>query len=495
MEDNSIKKDFTSFSRAVKEMIATSEKAYQDIWEDRFSSLSLKSYTKEEIQRIIEDGSLESKKKLSRTFFYTDSFYKRLVLYYATLLKYTGILIPTPAFGHQIQERALQKRYYKAVSFLDAMNLKSFLTNSAINAIVDGTYFGLRQTPAAVAEQFVVMDLPSAYCRSRFKDFKGNDIIEFNVMYFDTILDEDSRQLALNIYPKYIGAHYRKYQKGKASKWIQIPPDTGICFPFLDDGFPLLLNVIPAILDYDEAVEVEKERDLEEIKKIIVQKIPHLTDGGLLIEPNEAKVMHDGTVGMMRGNKNVSVLTTYADVDAIVSKTASDSVSNTLEKMVNNIYYAAGTSGQLFGAGSNLQLETSIKNDLSLVLVLANKFQNFITNLINSLFADRAIKFKYELLPVTEYNSEKYVDLTLKMANSGYSFLLPSLALGFSQSNFSNIKDLENNVLNLQEKLIPLQTSYTQSSSDAGAPTKEVEEKAESTIRSEESRNNGDDII
>jgi len=31
--------------------------------------------------------------------------------------------------------------------------------------------------------------------------------------------------------------------------------------------------------------------------------------------------MHDGAVGMMKGNKNISVLTTYADVEAVISKT------------------------------------------------------------------------------------------------------------------------------------------------------------------------------
>jgi hypothetical protein len=96
----------------------------------------------------------------------------------------------------------------------------------------------------------------------------------------------------------------------------------------------LFLNVIPATIQYDEALDNERERELEEIRKIIVQKIPHLTDGGLLFEPEEAVEIHKGTVGMMKNNKNVSVLTTYADVDAIVSKTTSDNVNNTLEKMM-----------------------------------------------------------------------------------------------------------------------------------------------------------------
>ena len=113
----------------------------------------------------------------------------------------------------------------------------------------------------------------------------------------------------------------------------------GFCFSFFDDSRPLFLDVIPASMNYDEAVELNRERDLEEIRKILVQKIPHLaSDGTLLFEPDEAQVMHDGAVGMMKGNKNISVLTTYADVDAVVSKTSSEAVTNTLEKALQNVY-------------------------------------------------------------------------------------------------------------------------------------------------------------
>ncbi len=489
-ENNKKEKNLSSFSRIVEDMITTSEKNYLDSWSNRFSSIPLRDYTKEEIEKIIRDGSLEEKKLLSQNYFKKDGFYKRLVLYYATLLQYIGLLIPNPGFGRSLSDKSIQKRYFKATSFIEQIDLKTFLINCAIKAIVDGTYFGIIQALDKNEEIFSVIDLPTAYCRSNFKYLNGNDVVEFNVRYFDSIIDEEVKKITLSSYPKIISDHYKKYEKGKVKEWVRIPSEIGICFPFLSDGIPLLLNVIPSIFDYDEAVIIERERDLEEIRKIIVQQIPHMTDGGLLFEPDEAKIIHEGTVGMLKGNKNVSVLTTYANVDAIVSKTSSDAVSNTLEKMVNNIYYEAGTSSQIFGAGSNLQLETSIKNDLSLMLILANKFQNFITNLINNLYGNTNIKFKYEILPITQYNSDKYIDSTLKMANSGYSFLLPALAVGFSQLNFSNIKDLENNVLKLQDKLIPLKTSYTQSNNDAGAPTKEVEEKAKTTIESEESKNN-----
>jgi len=243
--------------------------------------------------------------------------------------------------------------------------------------------------------------------------------------------------------------------------WVKIPTDIGFCFPFSDDGRPLFLDLIPAVMDYDEAVDINRERDLEEIRKIIVQKIPHLADGTLLFEPNEALEMHTGAVGMMQGNKNISVLTTYADVDAVVSKTSSEASTNALEKSLQNVYSRASVSGQLFAPTGSQALNTSITNDMALMMILANKYSHFMTYIVNFLFANTNISFKYSILPVSWYNVTQYITDTLKLAQSGYSFLLPAIAAGLSQKDLVNIKHLENDVLGLDKILIPLSSSYT----------------------------------
>ena len=190
--------------------------------------------------------------------------------------------------------------------------------------------------------------------------------------------------------------------------------------------------------------------------------------------------MHSGAVGMLKENENISVLTTYADVEAISSKTSADAVNNSLERMVQNIYNEAGTSSQIFASTGSATIETSLKNDTALMMILGNKFGLFVTNLVNRLFANSNISFKYTLLPITHYNDEKFAETAFKLASSGYSFLLPSIAMGISQKELSNVKDLENNILKLGEKLVPLTSSYTQSA-EGGRPTKEGTEKAPKT--------------
>lgn len=461
MENIPSKFDLASFKKSNDAMIAQTENAYSDTYLKRRQVQRIRDYTAEEIDRIISSGDVESQILLSRNYFYKNGFYKRIILYYATLLKYSGVLIPNPAPKQNLSNSKIQERYYKAVDFVERAKLASLLTECSIRALRDGCYYGIIQTNDK--SSFALLDLPVSYCTSRFKDIFGNDIIEFNTQYFDKITDKEKREQALETFPKVISRHYRRWNKNKVkTSWVIIPSDIGVCFPFLD-GRPLFLNVIPATIQYDDAVDTERERALEEIRKIIVQKIPHLTDGGLLFEPEEAEEIHRGTVGMMKPNKNVSVLTTYADVDAIVSHTAADSVSNNLEKMVQNIYYEGGVSKEMFASTGSAALETSIKNDTALMMILGNKYSTFISNLVNELFANANVSFKYTILPITYYNESTYITDSFKLAQSGYSFILPALALGFSQRDIGNIKDLENDVLKLGEKLIPLSSAYTQS--------------------------------
>lgn len=477
-----------SFAKAQNRMIATNDRTYDvgrhSYWHQRGT---IKDYTAEDVHSIIVSGSQSVQQQLSRDYFNRGGYYTQIVLHYATLLTYAGLLIPNPSAGKNLSTPHIQKRYYNALDYVERMQLPHFLTNCAIRALTDGCYYGL--VTELEKNVFTTIDLPAAYCRSLFKDAMGNDVIEFNLGYFNSITDKDARKMALNAYPKIIAKAYEKWNSGKRGQWFIIPSDIAICFPVLD-GRPPFLSVIPASLDYDKAVLTERERDLEEIRKIVVQKIPHLNDGRLLFEPDEAEEIHNGTVGMLKGNKNVSVLTTYADVEAITSKTQTDKSEGSLNKMEGNIYAQAGVSSEIFTSSGSSSLDASLKNDMAFMMLLAHKFSNYVTNLLNRKFSNGNITFKYTILPVTYHNQDKFVDTSFKLVGSGYSFLLPAMALGMSQKDLGNIKDLENDVLKLGEKLIPPATSYTQGAEGpekGGRPGKEDSEKADKTLEKEKS--------
>lgn len=480
----------SEFQKTMQNMIATNDNMYSST--GTLAQLTnrnrTKNYTKEEVTRILKDGNASELQDLSNTYFHIDGFYRRMCLYYATMLKYSGILIPNMIGKKELSNAAVQKRYYKALDFVERLNVPILCGNFAERIMRDGSYYGIIQT--IDQEKFAVIDLPAKYCRTNFKDAFGNDILEFHLGYFDSITKDEDRQTILSCYPKDIQRAYRLYHNGKRNGWFMADSSIGICFP-LFDGRPPLIHIIPSIIDYEEAVANAQERDKEEIRKILVQKIPHTNTGELVFEPDEAAEMHAGAVSMMKNNPNISVLTTYADVDSIGSDTSDDDDEN-ISKASSSIYERAGLSSELFAATGNLTLDKSIKNDLSFIMPMANKFSLFITNIINRLYKNSQVHFKYKLLPISYYNETDYINDSHKLASSGYSFLLPALAMDLTQKDLINIKDLENEVLELRDKLLPLSTSYTEAAgTEVGRPEKAEGQKSDKTIKNQTSIDNG----
>ena len=233
MDRNDNKEFLANFSKTYNNMIATNDGAYKNIFGSAlYKRRYHRKYTLEEIEHIIDNGSLAERITLSRTFFQKGGFYQRILLHYATLLKYTGLLIPNPSFGHSLSESYIVKKYNSAVGFLDKAQLPELFTNMATVALRDGCYYGIIQT--LNKDTVSLIDLPVYYCQTRFKDLSGNDLIEFDVTYFDTIIDKDKRKAALQVYPKQISDWYKKYKLGKVKKWVFIPAELGVCLPFLD---------------------------------------------------------------------------------------------------------------------------------------------------------------------------------------------------------------------------------------------------------------------
>lgn len=488
MEETKRNFDLTSYIKAKDAMIQINNRANGGYRDDYYVSHSYADYTIEQAKRIIKSGSLAEQITLSRAFFERDGFYKRILAYYATLLKWSYLLIPNPASGKTLSNPGLQKKYRSALQFVNGLSIEEWFTNCTLTILRDGAYYGV--ITQLSRNEFLKIDLPAAYCRNYLQDINGNNIVEFNVGYFDTISDDRLKRDALELYPKVITAHYRQYTKGKTkTPWVIIPGDIGFSFNFFGGNRPLFLNVIPSTIQYDEAVDTERERDAEELRKILVQKIPHNNQNELLFEPDEAQEMHQGAVEMMRSNKGVAVLTTYADVDAIVSKTTSDAVSDTVTKMVNNIYYQASASPQIFAPTGTKSVDVSIRNDISLMMTLANQYAHFITYAVNYLYGNTNISFSFKILPVTLYNQSDYITDTFKLAQSGYSYLVPCVAAGIGQEELIGLKSLENDCLKLHDKLIPLSSAYTQSGDggEGGRPEKDQEDKDERTIANEES--------
>lgn len=471
----------STFKKAIESMIATSKAAYV-----RSDSKSPRErnriYTKEDIHRIVERGDSVERARLSQHFFSVSGLYKRIILHYATFLTYSWILVPhVKSRKDKIKDKKITGAYDDASDFCTSFQIERKCALFAKDILVNGAYYGLIHDSG---EYIAIQDLPFEYCRSRFKNQQDIDIVEFNMKFFDSITDAALRMQILKTYPKFIQKAYYNYRHNNGENWIFLPAEIGIYFSYFEER-PFFMDLIPLLDDLDDYKEIDKKRNLQSLGRIIVQKVG--TDGTQLVfEPEEAEEMHDGVISMLQDNPDVDVITTYNDIE-MIDLSSNDDEKTTVDSVQDLIYKSAGISKELFCATTDTGLQYSLNNDLAMMMILGQKFAHFFTVLINNKFSSKKIKFKILILPISYYNNVEYTSKAKDLAAFGYSFLTPILSTGIDQTSLSDLKELENELLELDEVLKPLQSSYTQSGKTNAVTA------AASKTASEQAANSSDD--
>lgn len=470
-------------------MIATSKDAYIKT-NGKQSRVRHKLYTSEDIQRIVNFGDSVEQAELSQHFYKTSGLYKRIITHYATFLTYSWLLVPhLKNVKDKITDRKLSQIYYNATDFCSTFQIERKCNQFARDVLVKGAYYGLI---CDYKDDVAIVDLPFEYCRSRFKNRQELDIVEFNLKFFDNISDEDLRIEILKSYPKEIQKGYYRYKHKGDNSWMFIPAEMGIYFNFYEE-IPFFLDLIPLLDDLEERKDIDKKRQLQGLKRILVQKVG--VDGmRLVFEPDEAEEMHMGVLEMLQNNPDVDVITTYNDID-LLDLSGDEDDATKINEIQELIYESAGVSKELFGATTDAGLKFSLRNDLSMMMVLGYKFAHFFSAIINNKFSNKKIKFRFIMLPVSYYNNDEYTARAKDLAAFGYSFLTPVASSGINQTNLTDLKELENELLNLDEALKPLQSSYTQSGKTnaiTAAAAKNAEEEASKELENTTSKSEDD---
>ena len=149
-----------------------------------------------------------------------------------------------------------------------------------------------------------------------------------------------------------------------------------------DDDLPLFINAIPNILDLDNAQDLDRQKQLQQLMKILVQKLPRDKNGDLIFDVDEAADIHNNAVAMLSRAIGVDVLTTFADVESIdISDTNASEANDQLERVERTVYNALGVSKNLFNTDGNLALEKSVLSDEGSMRHLLLQFRTFFDKL------------------------------------------------------------------------------------------------------------------
>jgi len=203
---------------------------------------------------------------------------------------------------------------------------------------------------------------------------------------------------------------------------------------------------------------------MQQLQKIIIQKLPLDKNGDLIFDVEEARDIHNNAVEMLQHSIGTDVLTTFADVavEDIADSSSGATQTDVLERMERAAYNAFGTSRNLFNTDGNLSLEKSIADDESIMRSLVFQYTEFFDRITRKLTTNKKkFSFRFFMLETTTNNYKELSKLYKEQVQIGYSKILPQIALGHSQSSIIHTAYFENEVQKLSEIMIPPLMSST----------------------------------
>ena len=421
-------------------------------------------FTLEEIKEIIRSGNIVALRELSRYFYRTNSEYRNNIDFLARLPLYDTVVIPVFEEGKGSKTQII-KAFYNACHFIDKLDVPNTFSNITAEWLKNGIYYGILRMDG---ERPVIQDLPIEFCRSRFKDFNNLNILEFNLLYFESITDKDYREEVITSFPKIVQQAWIEWirAKKKLDPWVLIPAsEGGVCFFFPHDQTPLLIASIPTLKKLDDAIGREEKRDENELYKLLIQKMPVDKDGELVFQLDEVVDIHDSVANMLQDIDTVDVLTTFGDtsLESLQESSAASQSADRIEKYRKNAWDALGRGNIMFNPDGSSSLAYMIKKDESLMIGFLNMYETWIKFHINDKFARTGLAFDFEIIPTTVFNRQDLQTSYFRGAQYGYSKMFAGVVMGIKQMSQLSLMNFENDFLKMSEKMIPLQSSYTTS--------------------------------
>lgn len=479
---------------------------------------------KGEILRALANKDYPALREISNYFYEMSGIYERACKYLAFLYRYDWYVVPYVE-DDSIKEEKILSELSKVLRYLDNSSIKKLCGDMALRVIVDGCYYGYI---VDTKDGMTIQQLPINYCRSRYMT-GSRPAVEFNMRFFDDkFLDTQYRLKILNMFPDEFKKGYLLFKQGKLpgdyngdkSGWYLLDSNNAFKMNINGTDYPILANAIPAILDLDAAQDLDRQKTMQKLLKVIIQKLPLDKNGDLIFDIDEARDIHNNAVNMLKRSVGTDVMTTFADVSvADLADKNTTTTTDDLEKVERTLFNGLGMSQNLFNTDGNLSLEKSILNDEASMRNLILQFGDWVNLLVTRKFpGKKKYNFRVIFLETTIYNYQDIAKMYKEQVQLGYSKMLPQIALGHSQSAILAMAHFENEILHLYDIMIPPLMSSTMSSTDilgqkstnasssnsntsaassststsgsengAGRPEKKDSEKSEKTIRNRES--------
>lgn len=424
-------------------------------------------YTKENILSYMQAPASNEKMLRNASIYMYDasSQYRRLIQYYALLLKWPYVIYTVDTDMSKVKEEAYKKQYQKVTSYLEMRNLQHELQKAVTIALRDGVLYGA-----------IWQSNNSFYVQRINPDYCSLTAISDGTWIYSVDMSQ-IQESKLNLYPPEFTKMYNAYKNG-GNKYQEVPESISFCLKADETNatysIPPWSSTLPMLYDLETYKALQETATRIANYKMLSMKIDLNSDGTPVIDWELAKSYYQQLCRALPPYVGATISPMKIESFNFEKSNGPQDV-DTVSRAENQFWFDTGTSALLHGSNvSNTagSLKLSIKSDEELMFGMMTQAERLINRMLKTI--PGTIKFKLQFLPVTIFNAEEQIKYWKEAASLGVpgSKIAYAAVLGVHQASLPSFGYIESNIVQT-DSWVPLQSGYTVGgqTSEGGRPT------------------------
>ena len=472
--DQPLSKDDQQFQRMMQHFAQFAKYIKKDLNNNTQPTYTFnKSFKKEDVVKWLANPQKYEKKlrDLSRFLLDSSSHYRRLIDYFATMLTFDYVVDIYNQTDYKVTKElieTIEKKYIATLNMLETMNIKHEFAKLLYRAFIDDVVYGYIYS---TKNSFFFDILNTDYCAiSSIEDGCYNYSFRFD--YFDAYPKELER------FAPEFQEKYEIYKTDKKNyRWQELDSRNTICIKVsnTDYAIPPLAGIFEDIYALYDYKDLQLSKSELENYLLLIAKIPYQADAkdrenAWALSLDIAKEYYQ-LMGNSLPDQIGLALSPFDSVESIkLNKSEKDLDGVSLAE--NSIYNSAGVPKLIFNSdkASGAALNKAIINDENTVFSVLRQFERWLNRKLKD--ENKKINFKVTFLDITRYNKNEIATIYREASTVGLPVKRHYCAsLGLSPSDVMNSMLLENDVMKITDKFVPLKSAY-QDSNKGGAPSK-----------------------
>lgn len=445
-----------------------------------YSKDSLRGYLK----NPLTDTNQKNLRKLSQFLYVLSAQYRRIIAYFATHVDLTAYnVIPNVSMTEDNDDEKILQNYEETLHWIEKMNLQGQIHNILIRCLREDCFFGYiyyEDGDEQDKNSFVIIPLDADYCKISSVNYNGVLNCAFDFSYFDSA----SNKVYLDYWDKEFTTLYNSYKSDSKQRWAELDPERTVVFKMdydqLDRIIPPFASLFEDIIDLIDLRGITSVKDQLSIYKLLVAKIGTLSSA---TTPDDFEVSLDLAVDFYNKinailPEEIGLALSPMEIEPITFDKDATDESNSISKANKNLWESAGVSQIMDNSkltGSTAVTAAMRFDALFIQRPLLWQIEARVNMFLDYVLPDNGMRVKY--MQVSPYLKDEVIKNVKEMCTLGLPMKTQLASLmGISPLDMNSMLYLENDILKLQDKMVPLQSTYTQtgdgSTSEGGAPEK-----------------------